>query len=219
MVIASHCFRITSIIPQHPSCITNFRTWPFYPLPTRTRVDLATSESNANTKARGNSQRKPESVVVRGKADILIWETTIEGEKNLFSLMQDCEVLTQLWTQWRGRDSPKDRQSIPHKTVSLLRKWEAREIFLKGEEKARHLFYSSKGRKKQMNQKSKIEYHWSCWQSNQQSPHSKYRGLLNKAKDFKSLEQNKVFQFVKLDIILEQHFDLGAVKNFCIKNI
>jgi len=66
-------------------------------------------------------------------------------------------------------------------------------MFLKGEEKARRLFYSSKGRKKQMNQQSKIEYHWSCWQSNQQSPHSKYRGLLNKAKNSKVL--NKIGSF------------------------
>lgn len=165
------------------------------------------------------TEGKPGSTVARGKADTPTSEPTTEGEKNLFSLIQDCKALTQLWAQWRGRDSPKDRQNVSHKTVSLLRKWEAREISFKGEEKARRLFYSSKGRKKQMNQKSKIDYHWSCWQSNQQSPHSKYRGLLNKAKEFKSLEQNRVFPFIKLDIILEQRFDLGAVKNFCIKNI
>lgn len=139
---------------------------------------------------------KPGTIMVRGKADTLTSEQMIEGKKIFFSLMQDCKVLTQLWAQWRGRDSPKDRQNVSHKTVSLLRKWEAREIFLKGEEKARLLFYSSKGRKKQMNQKSKIDYHWSCWQSNQQSRHSKYRGLLNKAKEFKSLEQNRAFPFI-----------------------
>lgn len=56
-------------------------------------------------------------------------------KKNLFSLVKDCKVLTQLWAQWRGGDSPKSRQNASHKTLSLLRKWEAREIFLKGEEK------------------------------------------------------------------------------------
>lgn len=78
---------------------------------------------------------KPGSIVVRGKADTLTTEPMIEKEKHLFSLMKDCKVLTQLWAQWRGGDSPKGRQNASHKMLSLLRKWEAREIFLKGEEK------------------------------------------------------------------------------------
>jgi len=50
-------------------------------------------------------------------------------------------------------------------------------------------------------------------------PSQQVQGSVEQSKEFKSLEQDRVFPFIKLDIILEQHFDLGAVKNFCIKNI
>lgn len=80
-------------------------------------------------------QREAGSIAVRGKAGTRASEPMTEKRKNLFSLMKDCKVLTQLWAQWRGGDSPKDRQNASHKTLSLLRKREAREIFLKGEEK------------------------------------------------------------------------------------
>lgn len=217
MATARPCCKIPSIISQSPSCSTCFRT--SYPLSTRTALDWVTSERNVKAKAWGKCQRGAGGH--RGQRQS--WHADIRANdrkrENLFSLIKDCKVLTQLWAQWRGGDSAKGRQNASHKTLSTTKEVRSERNFFERRGKARRLFSSSKGRKKQMNQKSKIEYHWSCWQSNQQSPHSKCRGLLNKAKEFESLEQNRVFPFIKLDIILEQHFDLGAVKNFCIKNI